>query len=50
MTSVKQHCNSIKDDLEQLDPTSKLLTILEREVLYDSQEAAKSLIEIQEPT
>jgi len=41
---------SIKGDLDLLDPTTKLLTILEREIMYDSESAAKRLITDKEAT
>ena len=50
MSSVKQFCMSIKDDADQLDQTTKLLVGLENEVMFDSEEAAKNIINETEST
>ena len=50
MSSVKQFCMSIKDDMEQVDQTTKLLVGLENEVRFDSEEAARNIVSETEPT
>ena len=34
----------MKDDLNELDPTTRLLTGLEKEVMYDSEIVARDLV------